>query len=54
MPDTAITPGIEHSTGGESIGTEINVRLWVLNFSDGEHSLLDNAERLWAAFLRYQ
>jgi aminopeptidase-like protein len=33
------------STGGESIGTEINARLWVLNFSDGEHSLLDIAER---------
>jgi aminopeptidase-like protein len=24
---------------------EINARLWVLNFSDGEHSLLDIAER---------
>jgi aminopeptidase-like protein len=33
------------STGGESIGTEINARLWVLNFSDGEHFLLDIAER---------
>jgi aminopeptidase-like protein len=33
------------STGGESIGKEINARLWVLNFSDGEHSLLDIAER---------
>jgi aminopeptidase-like protein len=33
------------STGGESIGTEINARLWVLNFSDGEHSLLEIAER---------
>jgi aminopeptidase-like protein len=33
------------STGGESIGAEINARLWVLNFSDGEHSLLDIAER---------
>jgi aminopeptidase-like protein len=33
------------STGGESIGSEINARLWVLNFSDGEHSLLDIAER---------
>ena len=32
-------------TGGESIGTEINSRLWVLNLSDGEHSLLDIAER---------
>jgi len=33
------------STGGESIGTEINARLWVLNLSDGENSLLDIAER---------
>jgi len=33
------------STGGESIGSEINARLWVLNLSDGEHSLLDIAER---------
>jgi aminopeptidase-like protein len=32
-------------TGGDSITTEINARLWVLNFSDGEHSLLDIAER---------
>jgi len=32
-------------TGGESIGTEINARLWVLNLSDGEHTLLDIAER---------
>ena len=32
-------------TGGESIDREINARLWVLNFSDGEHSLLDIAER---------
>lgn len=32
------------STGGESIATEINARLWVLNFSDGENSLLDIAE----------
>ena len=33
------------STGGAAIGTEISARLWVLNFSDGEHSLLDIAER---------
>jgi aminopeptidase-like protein len=30
------------STGG---AMEINARLWVLNMSDGEHSLLDIAER---------
>jgi aminopeptidase-like protein len=33
------------STGGEAVELEINARLWVLNFSDGEHSLLDIAER---------
>ena len=33
------------STGGQSIGVEINAFLWVLNFSDGEHTLLDIAER---------
>jgi aminopeptidase-like protein len=33
------------STGGAEIGTEISARLWVLNFSDGQHSLLDIAER---------
>jgi aminopeptidase-like protein len=32
-------------TGGESLETEIHARLWVLNFSDGENSLLDIAER---------
>ena len=33
------------STGGEPIDVEVNARLWVLNLSDGEHSLLDIAER---------
>lgn len=33
------------STGGEAPGLEISARLWVLNLSDGEHSLLDIAER---------
>jgi aminopeptidase-like protein len=37
--------GLYRSTGGESIGREINARLWVLNLSDGKHSLLDIAER---------
>ena len=37
--------GLYRSTGGEPIEVEINARLWVLNFSDGEHSLLDIAER---------
>ncbi len=38
------------STGGDSIGVEINARLWVLNLSDGEHSLLDIAERSGLSF----
>lgn len=37
--------GLYRSTGGESVGDEISARLWVLNFSDGKHSLLDIAER---------
>jgi len=37
--------GLYRSTGGESIDRQINARLWVLNFSDGDHSLLDIAER---------
>lgn len=38
------------STGGESIGAEINARLWVLNLSDGENSLLDIAGRSGLTF----
>ena len=38
------------STGGQSISTEINAQLWVLNLSDGEHSLLDIAERSGLSF----
>ena len=37
--------GLYHSTGGTSPETEINARLWVLNMSDGNHSLLAIAER---------
>lgn len=37
--------GLYRSTGGSSISAEINARLWVLNLSDGKHSLLDIAER---------
>lgn len=36
--------GLFRPTGGEGIGEELNARLWVLNLSDGEHSLLDIAE----------
>jgi aminopeptidase-like protein len=37
--------GLYHSTGRDGIDAEINARLWVLNLSDGNHSLLDIAER---------
>ncbi len=37
--------GLYHSTGGTSPEAEIHARLWVLNMSDGHHSLLDIAER---------
>lgn len=33
------------SRGGDMMAAEIHARLWVLNLSDGEHSLLDIAER---------
>lgn len=42
--------GLYRSTGGSGIGDEINARLWVLNQSDGEHSLLDIAERSGLSF----
>jgi aminopeptidase-like protein len=33
------------SAGGDAVSADISARLWVLNLSDGEHSLLDIAER---------
>ncbi len=42
--------GLYRPTGGDSIANEINARLWVLNLSDGEHSLLDIAERAGLPF----
>jgi aminopeptidase-like protein len=42
--------GLYRSTGGEAIEVEINARLWVLNLSDDEHSLLDIAERSGVPF----
>lgn len=42
--------GLYRSTGGEQIGDQINARLWVLNLSDGEHSLLDIAEKAGIPF----
>lgn len=38
------------SVGGVSITDEINARLWILNLSDGENSLLDIAERSGISF----
>lgn len=38
------------SGGGKAPGEEITARLWVLNCSDGEHSLLDIAERSGMSF----
>jgi aminopeptidase-like protein len=42
------------ATGGEPCGTEMLARLWVLNLSDGEHSLLDIAERSGLPFTAIQ
>jgi aminopeptidase-like protein len=41
-------------TGGQSIGEQINARLWVLNYCDGRHSLLDIAELANTPFLSIQ
>ena len=38
------------STGDDATGTETNARLWVLNLSDGKHSLLEIAERSGISF----
>ncbi len=38
------------SMGGDMIAAEINARLWVLNLSDGENSLLDIAEQSGISF----
>jgi aminopeptidase-like protein len=37
--------GLYRCMGGDGIEAELNARLWVLNLSDGNHSLLDIAER---------
>jgi len=42
--------GLYRSAGQESTGPEINARLWVLNLSDGAHSLLDIADRSGLSF----
>jgi aminopeptidase-like protein len=42
--------GLYRTTGGKALGNEINARLWVLNLSDGAHTLLDIAERAHLPF----
>ena len=42
--------GLYRSTGGEACEEQILARLWVLNLSDGKHSLLDIAERSGIVF----
>jgi aminopeptidase-like protein len=42
--------GLYPATGGEGRGSEFMARLWVLNLSDGAHSLLDIAERAQLPF----
>jgi aminopeptidase-like protein len=42
--------GLYPSVGGVGAGDELLARLWVLNLSDGEHSLLDIAERSGLSF----
>jgi aminopeptidase-like protein len=37
--------GLYRSTGGAGIGDENLARLWILNLADGNHTLLDVAER---------
>jgi aminopeptidase-like protein len=37
--------------GGQATGEEMMARLWVLNLSDGNHSLLEIAERSGISFL---
>ena len=37
--------GLYPSIGAQGIGTELMARLWLLNLSDGQHSLLDVADR---------
>jgi aminopeptidase-like protein len=42
--------GLYGSIGGRDVKTSELAMLWVLNFSDGEHDLLDIAERSGMAF----
>ena len=42
--------GLYERSHSNTLEEDINARLWVLNQSDGEHSLLDIAERSGLAF----
>jgi aminopeptidase-like protein len=42
--------GLYPAVGGPGTGSELMARLWVLNLSDGDHSLLDIAERAQLPF----
>ena len=42
--------GLYRTTGGGGIGNETTAMLWVMNLADGQHSLLDMAERSGLAF----
>jgi aminopeptidase-like protein len=44
--------GLYRSTGGDAVAMDTSAQLWVLNLSDGEHSLLDIAERAGLPFAR--
>jgi aminopeptidase-like protein len=44
------TRGLYRPTGGVSLEEEISARLWVLNLSDGRHSILEIAERAGIPF----
>ena len=43
--------GLYPPVGGRGAGSELMARLWVLNLSDGQHSLLDIAERAGMPFV---
>ncbi len=42
--------GLYPAVGAQGVGSELMARLWVLNLSDGRHSLLDIAERAGLGF----
>ncbi len=46
--------GLYQRSHGDSLEQEINARLWVLNLSDGDHSLLDIADRSGLPFSAIQ